>query len=165
MMLSFVVDDNAHPSTFLYLNKPDVFNVSITRARSVQHVFTSVNLDQLKHNYLFTKYLHHISASSKTRKKYSTYQEIDNFMEEVVALLEKWKVDQIYKAYPIGGIEIDIVVVHKGKTYCIDLIGYPGEYEKSFPIEQWKMLNRMNVKTFSLPYSSWHIHRLSLIHI
>ena len=159
MMLSFAVDYNSHPSTFLYLNKPDVFNVSITRARSVQHIFTSVSIDQLKHDYLFTKYLHHISASLVARKGLSTYQEIDDFMEEVVALLTEWKVDQIYKSYPIAGIEIDIVVVHRNKTYCIDLIGYPGDFEKSFPIEQWKMLNRMGVKTFSLPYSSWHIHR------
>ena len=159
MMLSFAVDDDSHPSTFLYLNKPDVFNVSITRARSVQHIFTSISLDKLKHEHLLTKYLHHVNVNQTSKENLSTYEEIDDFMEDVVISLKKWRIHPIHKSYPIAGMEIDLVVVHNEQTYCIDLIGYPGEYEKSFPIEQWKMLNRMGMKTFSLPYSSWYIHR------
>ncbi len=75
---------------------------------------------------------------------------------DVVKNLKRWKVDKIHKSYPIAGMEIDIVVVHKEKTYCIDLVGYPGEYTNVFPIEQYKMLDRMGVKTFTLSYSSWY---------
>ncbi len=159
MMISFVVDDQAHPSTYLYLNRPDVFNVSITRARSLQHLFTSVTLDQLNPKYLFTKYIQEAASNTFYEIDRSNYEEADDFLEEVVGVLQKWKINQIYKSYPIAGIEIDIVVIHLGLTYCIDLIGFPGQHQDSFPIQRWKILDRMGVKTFSLPYSSWHIQK------
>lgn len=158
MMLSFVVDDDAHPSTYLYLNKHDVFNVSITRARSLQYIFTSVNIKNLKSNYLFTQYLQSINEASPQTDQLSNYSEADAFLEDVVKILKRWRVGQIYKSYPIAGIEIDIVVVQGKTTYCIDLIGYPGDYEQLFPLEQWKMLSRVGVKTFTLPYSAWYLN-------
>jgi superfamily I DNA and/or RNA helicase len=42
MFLSFAVDDQSHSASFRYLDKPDVFNVSITRARILQHVYASI---------------------------------------------------------------------------------------------------------------------------
>ncbi|MEM6797006.1 MAG: ATP-binding protein, partial [Acidobacteriota bacterium] len=42
MMLSLAIDARSHPSALRFLERPDVFNVSITRARSIQHVFTSL---------------------------------------------------------------------------------------------------------------------------
>lgn len=159
MLLSFAVDNETHPSTYIYLNKPDVFNVSITRARSVQHVFTSVDFQTLNPNYLFTQFLSLANSQVPSSSDLSAYEDIDPFLEDIVKVLKRWKVDQIYKAYPIGGIEIDIVVVHKKKSYCIDLVGYPGAFEDTFPLERWKMLERMGVKTFALPYSSWYINR------
>jgi len=161
MLLSFAVDNDSHPSTFIYLNKPDVFNVSITRARSIQHVFTSIDLEKLNPDYLFTQFLQQANSQPISDSGLSTYDEIDPFLEEVVAVLKKWKVDQIHKAYPIAGIEIDIVVVHQKKTYCIDLVGYPGAFEERFPLERWKMLERIHVKTFTLPYSSWYVNRVN----
>ncbi len=159
MLLSFAVDNQTHPSTYIYLNKPDVFNVSITRARVLQHVFTSVDFQQLNQNYLFTQFLAQANSQPTNDAALSTYNTIDPFLEEVVAVLKRWKVDQIHKAYPIAGIEIDIVVVHNKQSYCIDLVGYPGDFEERFPFERWKMLERMGVKTFTLPYSSWYIDR------
>ncbi|MFT4665179.1 MAG: hypothetical protein ACI9XB_002132 [Gammaproteobacteria bacterium] len=158
MLISFVLDDNSHPSSFIYLNRPDVFNVSITRARSLQHVFSSVSLDNLKPDRLFTNYIHEALKDPVSDSDISTYHEEDDFMEEVVSLLEKWNVDHIYKSYPIAGMEIDIVVVHEEKTFCIDLIGFPGDYVEAFPMNQWSMLGRIGVAAFSLPYSSWYIN-------
>ncbi|MFK7806859.1 MAG: DEAD/DEAH box helicase [Saprospiraceae bacterium] len=157
MLLSFVLDNEAHPSSFIYLNRPDVFNVSITRARSLQHIFSSVSIETLNPDRLFTQYLQEVSKNPLSDSAVSGYHDEDPFLEDVVALLEKWKVDQVYKSYPIAGMEIDIVVIHEDKTFCIDLIGYPGDYAAAFPIDQWNMLSRIGVSSFSLPYSSWHI--------
>jgi len=159
MMLSFAVDKDTHPSTFLYLNKPDVFNVSITRARSLQHIFTSVDLEKLKPKYLFTQLLQQANTPVKTNKALSKYEAMDEFLEDVVSNLTRWKVDQVFKSYPIAGIDIDIVIVQRGITYCIDLVGFPGDYEAIFPLERTKMLNRMNIQTFTLPYSSWYLDK------
>jgi len=40
MLLSLAVDAESHPMSFRYLSQADVFNVSITRARDYQIVFT-----------------------------------------------------------------------------------------------------------------------------
>ena len=41
--LSLGVDDNTHPTAIRHMNRPDVFNVSITRARSIQVVHHSLS--------------------------------------------------------------------------------------------------------------------------
>ena len=38
-------------------------------------------------------------------------------------------VDEVYESYPIAGVEMDLVVVHKGQTICVDLIGFPGVFQ------------------------------------
>ena len=38
---------------------------------------------------------------------------------------------------------------------AIDVIGFPGEFEESFGIERYRILNRAGVKVFPLPYSDW----------
>jgi len=155
MLLSFAVDSETHPSTFIYLNREDVFNVSITRARSIQHVYSSISYKELNVEKIFTNYL--ASIDSKIHPDPSTYNYIDNFIEEIVDAIEKWKVDKIYKSYPIGGIEVDIVIVNNNQTYCVDLIGYPGEFESAFPLENWNRLERMNIKVFSITYTAWYL--------
>lgn len=154
MLLSFAVDDATHPSTFQYLNKEDVFNVSITRARSAQHLFISVDLKHLKKGHLFSRYLEQVSRPI-TRTVQTVSEVRDYFMEELIAELKDWNITKIYKFYSIAGVEVDLVLVYLGKTYCIDLIGYPGAYAAAFPIEGYKMLSRIGVKTFPLPYSLW----------
>ncbi len=41
MLLSMALDDDAHHTAWRHLNRPDVFNVSVSRAKSKQYVFTS----------------------------------------------------------------------------------------------------------------------------
>jgi len=156
MLISFAVDNDTHPSTFLYLNKTDVFNVSISRARSLQHLFVSFDWKALNRNYLIAQYLQQVTEPISSQP-ISTYEEHDGFLEEVVKVLKKWGVNQIYKSYPVAGMIVDIVVIHNEITYCIDLVGFPGEYGNIFPIDRWRQLKRVGVKTFSLPYSSWYI--------
>jgi len=157
MFLSFVVDDSTHPSTYIYLNKADVFNVSITRARNRQIVFASVDYQKLNPSYLLPQYL----SSIRQQQQIPLHENevYDLFAEQVIALVEMWKVDTILKSYPVAGTDIDLVVVNNNKTYCIDLIGYPGELEGQFSLSKIQLLNRMNFQLFFLPYSAWHLDR------
>jgi len=156
MFLSFAVDKNTHPSTYIYLNRADIFNVSITRARSLQHIFTSIDSSNLPAHYLLTQYIDQITHTISDDSQNPHQLESDLFLEQVVESLKKWKIKEIYTGYQIAGLEIDIVLIHEGKTMCIDLVGYPGDYERIFPIERWKMLSRVGVKTFTLPFSAWY---------
>ena len=68
-------------------------------------------------------------------------------------------IGEIYSAYPIAGVEIDIVLVKANKTCCIDLIGYPGAFEDALPVERHQMLERVGIRVFSLPFSHWNMRK------
>ena len=159
MMLSFALDDDSHPSAFRYLDKPDVFNVSITRARTEQHLLISFNPQIIQSGGLLKEYLASVDNQVKTITTPSDRKVHDDFMQEVFEAIQSLPHDQLLRHYHISGLDIDIVLVNQGKTYCIDLVGYPGHYAAAFPLERVKMLDRMDIQVFSLPYLLWSIDR------
>lgn len=159
MLISFAIDDDSHPSTFQYLNREDVFNVSITRARSKQHLFLSADISKLNSQYLFTKYLKSISENQITSTQKKSNKEHDDFINEVAEILWEFGLENIHKDYHIAGLEIDLVTIHKGQTYCIDLVGYPGDFMEAIPLHKWKMLSRVGLNVLVLPYSYWILER------
>ena len=164
MFISFAVDAETHPSTFLYLNRPDVFNVSITRARAQQFCYLSMLPKEVKAGNLFHQYLEHIQHKKATTP--SSKRTIrDAFAEEVQTVLEDLGVSQFHKSYTIAGVEIDLVFVHENQTYGIDLIGYPGAYEAAFTLEQYQILRRTGVPVLALPYSEWCVRRAECLRL
>lgn len=159
ILLSFALDASTTAGVFRYLDREDVFNVAITRARTAQHIFLSIDPAKIPHQHLLGKYIGFINKQSN---KYVNTQSIppeDHFMNEVISLLKDWGIATVYKNYLIAGVEIDLVVVLEGRTYCIDLVGYPGYYERALPISRWKMLDRVGLKTFAMPFSHWQFER------
>lgn len=159
MFLSFVLDDNSHHSAFRHLNRSDVFNVSITRARDYQHIVTSIKNKSLKSNELFPKFLSFARQVGKEDLEKPKTKVTDTFLEEVKGYLQSLGVDEIHTAYTIAGLEIDMVIVNEEETYCIDLVGYPGKYEAAFPVERYKILNRIDIQVLPLTYSHWCVER------
>ncbi|MCP4161350.1 MAG: hypothetical protein GY760_14855 [Deltaproteobacteria bacterium] len=156
MFLSFVLDEKSHNSAFIHINKRDVFNVSITRGRSIQYVCTSLNPDSLKQNSILRLYLDSIKENNSDGTKLNAV--VDNFSKEVEKELQKFNV-QTYTAYPVAGLEIDVIIQSGNKTFGIDLIGYPGEFENAFSLDRYKMLKRAGLRTFPLPYVNWVLDR------
>lgn len=154
MFLSFAVDKETHPSTYLYLNRSDVFNVSITRARLAQHLFFSISPQELSSKYLLTQYLQQTKQTAAIDPPKEN--EEDDFMNEVINVLKQWKVEEIFPNYSIAGIEVDLVVIHHQKTFCIDLVGFPGDFEDSWPVNRIKLMSRIGIHTFTLPYTAWY---------
>ncbi|MEN0003245.1 MAG: DEAD/DEAH box helicase [Bacteroidota bacterium] len=159
MLLSFTVDKDTHPSTFIYLNREDVLNVSITRARSAQHLFISFEEAHISSNTLFGKYLGFVGQTlPATASRAPTYP-TDNFVQEVLHFVKELGVEQVFESYTICGVMIDLVVIRNNQTYCIDLIGYDGPFGDENLIEEHKILNRLGISIFPLTYSSWMFDR------
>jgi len=156
MFLSLNLDNQSHHTAFHHLNKNDVFNVSITRARSLQYVCYSMDISQLKTESLLREYFENYKSGMQTPATRNDTKDV--FMDEVTAELKALEF-KIWTAYPIAGQTIDLIIAKADKIYGIDLIGYPGEYEDSFSIERYKMLNRAGLQTFPLPYTFWTIDR------
>jgi hypothetical protein len=157
MFLSFALDKDDHGAAFRYLEKPDVFNVSITRARSEQHLLISFDPTHLPSGGLLKEYLATVHQPRRSVVRHPDQVTHDDFMREVFEAVQEFPHDQLFQHYHISGLDIDIVVVKNGQTYCIDLVGYPGNYAAAFPLERIKMLDRMDIRVFSLPFLLWSI--------
>jgi hypothetical protein len=134
MYLSLVVDRDAHPASFRFLNNPNVFNVSITRARNEQYVFCSLQPEDLCGDTLMRRYLTSITHGPKP-SPVSRSGPPDAFLQQVRSELEQ-RGFHTWPAYPVAGMKIDLMVEQSGKTLGIDLIGYPGAFTAVFDLER-----------------------------
>lgn len=162
MFLSFAIDPNSHANTSVYLNRPDIFNVSVTRGRAVQYIYTSIQPEQVKHDSLLHRYLDFIAGLQQNGQKSSEHP-ADPFMQDVKKTLDALGV-KTWNAYSVAGLRIDIVIEHNGYTYGLDLIGYPGEFAHAFTLERYKMFHRAGLKISPLPYTAWILNRDECLH-
>jgi len=154
VIISLALDDSTHHSAHNYLNRDDVFNVMITRAKLRQQVLLSATVNKLKPTSILRAYLEDIDTKYYLDENYNEYY--DNFYEEVSHFLDT-QIDglQIYKGYELSGLVIDMLIERDGKYIGIDLIGYPGDFESTFSIERYKILFRIGIEVIPLSYPTW----------
>ena len=149
--ISFVVDSETKANVFTYLNREDVFNVAITRARNYQFLYVSIRDIPFNSSHLLHRYLLFVNQG---RKKTEVNTTLDLFLNEVRIWLQKFNL-KVNVAYEIAGVEVDLLVEIKGKLYALDLVGYPGVFQATFPVGKYQTLYRMNVEVMIVPYSKW----------
>jgi len=150
IFISLSLDDKSHGAAFAYMNKEDVFNVTITRAKHKQVVVHSFNIEALANHHLIKK-MHQLEIKEE-QKWIKPSEEKDAFSNEVMEALKKLKF-KIYPRFQFSSLDVDLLV-KKGNQYIgIDLVGYPGEMASQFNLERYSMLNRAGFKTYPLPYS------------
>ncbi len=154
--LTFTIDDNTASNVYTYLNKEDVFNVSITRAKKKQYIYTSLSKIPNNSKHLLHRYINTIREhDTKIKEPKKT---LDFFLNDVEIWLKTLGFKTLI-AHKIAGIEIDLLVDYKGKLYAIDLVGYPGAFQATFPIEKYKTLYRIDVSVLIVSYSNWNENR------
>lgn len=164
MLLSMALDDDTHRSAYQFLNRSDVFNVSITRARKEQYLFVSFTLSKLSNNWLIAKYFSHVQQPSNAMITASTKQR-DRYLNAVNDALQARIPGTFLKDHSIAGISIDIVIWQGDRTYGIDLIGFVGEYGEALSPQQLQILNRVGVEVFPLTFSEWLLNQNGVIEV
>jgi hypothetical protein len=156
MYLSLAADMKSHVATLRFLDKADVFNVSITRARVAQYVYTSLDPARLEPTSLLGAYLRHIYRTNSGLQQQPGLPDHpqDHFLCEVQQELVR-RGFETWPRYPLAGITLDLVAARDGHSCGIDLVGYPGAHELAFPLERYKMFHRAGLRIFPLPYSHW----------
>lgn len=152
MFISLSLDNNTHHTAYRFLNRADVFNVMITRAKKFQTVCYSFDPKQLPDETLVKAYL--LGNVNEELSRPADFNK-DRFGVDVGKHLKE-KGHQYWPLYKLGSLDIDLLVKLKTKLIAIDLIGYPGAMEGAFPFDRYKMLNRLGIKVFPLPYSHWY---------
>jgi len=151
VFISFAVDRSATGPTFRYLNRPDVFNVAVTRARLRQVLFCSMGISEAPPGSLFRLYL---EAVGRTDERAPEGRSQDEFCSEVCSRLVR-EGCETYRAYPVAGLNLDLVAVLQGRPLGIDLIGSGGDFAAAFPLERYRMLQRAGLPVFPLPFFAW----------
>lgn len=150
MLLSFCIDENSKRAAG-YLNKPDVFNVSITRARQKQKIYKSIDVNKLPINNLLRKYLASVDSFIIEHK---SNQQPDNFQSEVIKSLQQLNIE-CWNGYEMLGTYIDILIKGQSRYVAIDLIGYPGPWQDYFELDTYKILKRAGIDVLPLSYALW----------
>lgn len=90
---------------------------------------------------------------------------MDQFATEVYDELIQMGIEEknIIVKYPLANYMMDILLTYNNKTVCIDLVGFPGELEKTFSIEHYKTLFRTNIPIITIPYAYWLFNREACI--
>jgi hypothetical protein len=162
MFLSFAVDPKSPAASIRFLEKQDVFNVSITRARVAQHVYVSLETSALGRESLLGSYLRYIAELGSTApdgpRSDGRQPPRDTFLSEVMRELAV-RGYKTWAAYSIGGLVVDIVAAKGDQSFGVDLIGFPGDFEAGLPLECYKMFYRAGLKVIPLPYARWRLDK------
>jgi superfamily I DNA and/or RNA helicase len=161
MFISAVVDDNAHHGAFMHLNKSDIFNVSITRARNKMYFVHSIQDINLlnKDDHLY-KFLNH---------KHTTTQEENKYFDKHINLIKEWlltrtelNIERIEANSFIAGVGIDLLVEVGNDYFGIDLVGFPGAFATQVSIDKIRVLTQLDIPIFPFAISDWTYNKEDL---
>ncbi len=158
MLLSFALDDASPHASFRFLDKDDVFNVAITRARLQNRLFVSFDFEESPER-LASRFLRYASAekepASKTDRGESSTRPCS---VDVLNALEALGFE-VEQGFRIGGYLIDILCRKDGVSIGIDLIGFPGRFREAMGMSRHLMLRRAGIRLFPVSLLEWEIRR------
>lgn len=160
MLISCGVDRNSSSATYIYLNRSDVFNVSITRAREKQIIFLSAPEENMPASSLLRRYINSIeNFAHEYRPNLDSRNEA---IQEFVQVLLGLGINSLQN-YPVAGIEMDLILMHEGETLAIDLVGFPGESSDSFHLDRYKIFERAGLRILPISFTGWRLKRETVI--
>ena len=151
MLISFVVDNESHAGSYNYINRKDVFNVSVTRARNKQLIFYSFTTSRLKFESTLQRFFDFYERYNPWDLK---KKDLNGFCEEIEQFIQQFGF-KTWQQFDVSGVKIDILAYKNGKYIAIDLVGFPGDIGEFYTIERYKMLERGKIQLFPLPYAYW----------
>ncbi len=155
IFISLALDNSSHAMAFSYLNKPELLNVAITRARSNQHVLFSFDYSKISPKNRIRRYFEFYSELG-SQKINSEFQ--DDFLAELIESIQN-QVDNLWPSYSMSGVLLDLLVKKEDKYFGFDLIGFPGDFEEIYSIERYKVLHRIGISIYPISYIEWRERR------
>ncbi|MCW9000589.1 MAG: AAA domain-containing protein, partial [Kangiellaceae bacterium] len=150
MLLSFSLDNRSKRAAS-YLNKQDVFNVAITRARQKQYLFLSIDSDILPQNNLLKTYL---ESADEFQAEHEINHDNDEFQKDVECYLNELGIE-CWAGYSIAGHSIDLLCRKDGTYLALDLIGFPGPWADFFELNTYKIFKRAGINILPISYGFW----------
>ncbi|MCE8039549.1 MAG: AAA domain-containing protein [Halomonadaceae bacterium] len=156
MLLATGVYPGRAAAAWTYLNRPDVFNVAVTRARYRQLLFMPLAALEGVGSNLLVDYVAH--ARTHQPRPVTTALAHDAMRSELVAALEAWgarcRVD-----YPFAGQTLDLLVIYQGHAVAVDTIGTGVAAGQAWDWERYRLLERAGLAIFPISYVAWNTRR------
>ena len=161
MFISFAVDAGAHHARLRYLNRADAFNVSITRARKEQRIYLSVPVHQLQSDSYLRSYVEYIQKLSEQDNRLQSGKGVPSgrFQREVANMLKEKGYHLVWD-WNIGGLELDIMVIHE-TAFCG--ITFLSSSSQALSLERYRMLFRAGVPIIPLAEADWITHQTACL--
>lgn len=160
MLISCAVDNDVSSGTYQYLNRENMFNVAITRAKTAQVLFLSAAIENIPKNNQLSRYIR--SFEVNRGQNLETFRSNDAYINDLVQELRKRKI-RLVQNYTVAGVLMDLVAIYKGKCLAIDLIGFPGEYEDAFHLNRYKIFDRAGFSIFPISLEEWKYRREEIL--
>lgn len=156
MLLSFVVDDDSPSASFRFLEKEDVFNVAITRARLENRIFLSFR-EAPGVGGLLSRFLGYAKASKNLSKRPKRVR--SSTQPCLLALCDQLESEgwELIEDFRIGDYSVDLLCKKEGRTLGIDLIGFRGAHAEAMALDRHLMLKRAGIELVPIPFSEWEV--------
>lgn len=164
VLLSLALDDESPAASFRFLEKEDLFNVSITRARLENRIFVSFD-PALAPLTLVGRYLQHaaLAESCAAGGPYRVNPLAEPYWVDVRTALEELGLE-VTEHFSLGGYIVDLLCRGQGKSLGIDLIGFPGPHAEAMSLERHLMMQRAGIRLFPISLLEWKTKREKVLH-
>nr|WP_226894619.1 ATP-binding protein [Luteolibacter marinus] len=151
MVLSLALTDKCPVAARRFLEREDVFNVSVTRARDRVVVFCSMDRGRLPGDSLLAGWFASLEPQGGPRADPERCRWIREVEAQLVA--QGW---QCETGRSVGGIPLDLLVGDgQGKRIALDLVGQRGAAGTSVPLCEQLLLQRAGLSLLPLGIDEW----------
>ena len=154
ILLSFTLASNSHHQSLTFVQKPNLFNVAITRAKKQLICFISKPVESVQPG-LLRSYLEYIRSMDPNftapvfaddeeyaeKPQFSTEKYNDHVEEELAGLCKEQGLTVIPGFYS-AGVTIDLVVSNGSEVLAVELCGFSGDENHEKEIAKQELLQR-----------------------
>lgn len=155
MLLSFAVAPNSHHQSIAFVQKPNLFNVAITRARKKLICFISRPPESLSDG-LLKSYLEYIESFNTNNKKeiIKTYNTPEQ--KEMATLLEEEGI-KVIPNFETAGYKVDFIALLEDKMVAVECDGFNEVDKQNYDIQIKKqaVLERCGWSVVRLTAREW----------
>ena len=158
MILSWAIAGNSHSQSLTFLQRPNLFNVAITRARKKLICFISKDPKTLQEGLLrsYMEYMLEYEEGSKTQKKLNTDVYKNDFEKEVAKALKENGVE-VRAGVEVAGFSTDLLInLPKKEQIILEIDGVEDSIKSpQTNIKKQTILERCGFKVIRLSYREW----------
>lgn len=156
IIISWAIADNSFPQSLTFLQKPNLFNVAVTRARKKNISFLSKNPDELPQGLLrdYVEYIKEYELQFNADSNDEIPDVYNNSFEKDFAAILREKGLKVRPGATIAGFKADLLVSDDdGNSLVVECDGMPDKQRQPLsPIKKQLTMNRAGMKVVRISY-------------